>query len=153
MLHRILDTNNELSTTILRIALGGVMFPHGMQKVFGWFGGFGFTGTMHFFTVSLGIPYVLGLMAILAEALGSIGLITGLFTRVCALAIGIDITVAALMVHLPNGFFMNWFGKQAGEGYEYHILVLGMALTLLLTGGGRFSLDSLILKKIESTPC
>ena len=149
MLNRILDTRNELSTTILRIALGVVIFPHGMQKLFGWFGGFGFTGTMHFFTDTMGIPYVFALLAVLAESLGSIGLITGLFTRICAFGVGTTIAVGALMVHLPNGFFMNWFGKQAGEGYEYHILVVGMALTLLLTGGGRWSLDRLILNNSE----
>jgi len=147
MLNTILDTKNELSTTILRIALGLVMFPHGMQKLFGWFGGFGFSGTMHFFTDTMGIPWILALMAVLAESLGSIGLITGLFTRISAFGVGVSIAVGALMVHLPNGFFMNWFGKQAGEGYEYHILVVGMALTLMLTGGGRWSLDRLILSK------
>jgi len=147
MLNTILDTKNEISTTILRVALGLVMFPHGMQKLFGWFGGFGFSGTMHFFTDTMGIPWILALMAVLAESLGSIGLITGLFTRISAFGVGVSIAVGALMVHLPNGFFMNWFGKQAGEGYEYHILVVGMALALMLTGGGRWSLDRLILNK------
>jgi putative oxidoreductase len=150
MLNKILDTKNELSTTILRVALGLVMFPHGMQKLFGLFGGFGFSGTMHFFTDTMGIPWIFALMAVLAESLGSIGLITGLFTRVSAFGVGVTIAVGALMVHLPNGFFMNWFGKQAGEGYEYHILVVGMALTLILTGGGRWSLDRLILNRNEN---
>lgn len=147
MLNRLLDTKDDLSSAILRIALGLVIFPHGMQKLFGWFGGFGFTGTMNFFTDTMGIPYALALMAILAESIGSVGLIIGFFTRFCAFGVGVTIAVGALMVHLPNGFFMNWFGKQAGEGYEYHILVVGMAITLILTGGGRWSLDALILNK------
>ena len=142
-----MKTQDVFSGTVLRLFLGMVMFPHGAQKLLGWFGGHGFTGTMHFFTVTMGIPYVFALLAILAESVGSIGLILGLFTRICAFGIGVTIVVAVLMVHLKNGFFMNWFGTQAGEGYEYHLLVLGMALTLMFTGGGRWSLDSIISRK------
>jgi len=147
MLNTILTTKEDLSGTILRLFLGLVMFPHGAQKLLGWFGGHGFTGTMNFFTDTMGIPYIFALMAVLAESLGSVGLILGFFTRVCAFGIGVTIGVAALMVHVQNGFFMNWFGTQAGEGYEYHLLVVGMALALLVTGGGRWSLDALIAKK------
>lgn len=147
MLNTILRTKEDFSSTILRLTLGLVMLPHGMQKLFGWFGGHGFSGTLHFFTDTMGIPYVFALLAILAESIGAVGLITGLFTRVSAFGIGVTIGVGALMVHLPNGFFMNWFGNQAGEGFEYHILVVGMAITLILTGGGRWSLDSFIMNK------
>jgi len=123
------------------------MLPHGLQKVFGLFGGYGFSGTMHFFTETMGIPYVFALLAILAESLGAVGLITGFLTRISAFGVGVTIAVGAVMVHIPNGFFMNWFGNQAGEGFEYHILVVGMALTLILAGGGRWSVDSLLLNK------
>ncbi|MDK9709125.1 MAG: DoxX family protein [Desulforhopalus sp.] len=150
MLTRFLDTRDELSSTILRITLGLVILPHGLQKVFGLFGGHGFAGTLHFFTENMGIPYIFALMAVLAESLGAVGLITGLFTRLCAFGVGVTIGVAALMVHIPNGFFMNWFGKQAGEGFEYHILVVGMALTLMFTGGGRWSFDALIVGNDKS---
>jgi len=147
MLTKIFSTRDDFSSTILRLTLGVVMLPHGMQKLFGWFGGYGFNGTMHFFTDTMGIPYVFALLAVLAESLGALGLITGLFTRISAFGVGVTIAVGALMVHIPNGFFMNWFGKQSGEGFEYHILVVGMAMTLILTGGGRWSLDSLLSKK------
>lgn len=143
----ILKTQDVLSSTLIRLFLGLVMFPHGAQKLLGWFGGYGFTGTTHFFTHTMGIPYVFAVLAILAESVGSVGLILGLFTRICAFGVGVTIVVAALMVHSKIGFFMNWFGTQAGEGYEYHLLVSGMALTLMLTGGGRWSLDSMISQK------
>jgi len=147
MLYRLLATKNEYSTTVLRVALGVVMLPHGAQKLLGWFGGQGFTGTMHHFTENMGVPYLFALLAVLAESLGALGLIAGLFTRVAALGIGATIGVAALMVHVKHGFFMNWFGKQSGEGFEYHLLVVAMALVLAITGGGRWSLDGLIAKE------
>lgn len=147
MLQKILKTRDDYSITVLRIALGLVMLPHGAQKLLGLFGGYGFSGTMHFFTVTMGIPYIFALMAILAESIGTVGIIAGFFTRVCAFGIGTTMVVAVLMVHIKNGFFMNWFGTQAGEGFEYHILAVGMALTLIIAGGGRYSIDSLITTK------
>ena len=124
MLNKLLVTKDDFSTTILRIVLGLVIFPHGAQKLLGWFGGYGFSGTMHHFTGTMGIPYILALLAILAESFGAVGLIVGLGTRIAALGIAITIGVAALMGHVQHGFFMNWFGKQAGEGFEYHLLVV-----------------------------
>jgi len=147
MLNRLLATRDDYSSTVLRVALGLVMLPHGAQKMLGLFGGYGFAGTMHFFTDTMGIPYIFALMAILAESIGSIGLIAGFFTRICAFGVGVTIAVAAIMVHLKNGFFMNWFGTQVGEGYEYHLLAIGMALTLVIAGGGSWSFDSIISKK------
>ncbi|MGD9949751.1 MAG: DoxX family protein [Desulfobulbus sp.] len=147
MLRKIFTTRNDFFLTVLRVALGLVVLPHGAQKVLGLFGGFGFTGTMHFFTESMGIPYILGLMAVLTESLGSIGLITGFLTRISAFGIGTTMVVAALMVHVQNGFFMNWFGTQAGEGFEYHILAVGMALSLMIAGGGRWSVDAMLMKR------
>jgi putative oxidoreductase len=123
------------------------MFPHGAQKLLGSFGGYGFTGTMHHFTETMGIPYLFALLAILAESFGALGLIVGLGTRIAAFGVGATIGVAALMKHGQYGFFMNWFGTQAGEGFEYHLLVVGMALALVVSGGGQWSLDRLLSKK------
>jgi len=144
MLGRLLASEDTVSLTVLRIFLGLVIFPHGAQKVFGWFGGHGFSGTMDMFTNVMGIPYIFALAAILAEFFGPLLLAAGLLTRLAALVVGTDIAVAAMLVHLPHGFFMNWGGKQAGEGFEYHILVVGMSLALVIAGGGKWSLDRLI---------
>ena len=141
---RLLASEDTVSLTVLRIFLGLVIFPHGAQKVFGWFGGHGFSGTMDMFTNVMGIPYIFALAAILAEFFGPLLLAAGLLTRLAALVVGTDIAVAAMLVHLPHGFFMNWGGKQAGEGFEYHILVVGMSLALVIAGGGKWSLDRLI---------
>ncbi len=147
MLKKILRTENDTSALILRVVLGIVFLPHGLQKVFGLFGGNGFTGTMGFFTGTLGIPTFFAFMAIAAEFLGSLGLIAGLITRIAALGICVMITVAALMLHVQNGFFMNWFGNQKGEGFEYHILVAAMAAALVIKGGGKWSLDRVFVKQ------
>lgn len=147
MMRIYMQTNDDLSGPILRLALGVVMFPHGAQKVLGWFGGQGFSATMEHFTGTLGIPWSLGLLAILAEFLGAVSLVFGLFTRLCALGIGTVMVVGVWKVHFAHGFFMNWFGKQSGEGYEYHILAAGIALALVIRGGGRWSLDGMMTAK------
>jgi putative oxidoreductase len=147
MLKKIVQTNDDTSALILRVLLGVVFLPHGLQKVFGMFGGYGFTGTMGFFTGTLGIPALFAFLAIAAEFLGSLGLITGLFTRIAALGIGVMISVAALMLHVQNGFFMNWFGNQKGEGFEYHILVAAIAAALVIKGGGKWSLDRMLVRQ------
>jgi len=139
-LKKIMRTNWDASLLILRVVLGIVFFPHGAQKMLGWWGGGGFEGTMGYFT-GQGVPYVLALLAILAEFLGSLGLIVGLLTRVAAFGITCVMVVAIFMVHLPNGFFMNWSGKQAGEGFEYHLLVLAITVVLMWRGAGAYSVD------------
>lgn len=146
MLRQLFATSTHPTPTILRISLGLVILPHGAQKVLGWFGGHGFTGTMHYFTQNLEIPFIFALLAIAAESLGALGLIVGLGTRIAALGVGVTIGVAALMSHVQHGFFMNWFGNQAGEGIEYHLLVVGMALALVISGGGKWSLDALLAR-------
>jgi putative oxidoreductase len=132
---------------VLRVMLGLVFFPHGAQKVFGWFGGFGFSGTMETFTEKMGIPALFAFLAILAESLGSVALISGFLTRIAAFGIACNMVVAVFMVHLKNGFFMNWFDKQQGEGFEYHILVVAITIALMIKGGGRWSLDGLFSDK------
>ena len=139
-------TDNTLSTLLLRVTLGAVFFPHGAQKVLGWFGGYGFTGTMGFFTGQMHVPAFFAFLAIMAEFAGAIALILGLFTRVAAFGIAANMVVAIAMVHVGNGFFMNWTGKQPGEGIEYHLLVIGLALALIIRGGGMLSMDRAISK-------
>lgn len=147
MIKKLFQTDNNIAMFVLRMLLGIVFFPHGAQKVFGWFGGMGFNGTMVSFTEKLGIPAFLAFLAILAESLGPMALIMGALTRIAAFGIACNMVVAVFMLHLKNGFFMNWFGKQQGEGFEYHILVVAITIALMIRGGGRWSLDGLIAKK------
>jgi putative oxidoreductase len=145
MAHWLLSTDGLAVPLVLRLTLAVVMFPHGAQKLLGWFGGHGFSRTMADFTKS-GIPAPLAFLAIMAEFLGPIGLALGLLTRVAALGIGVVMLVGALTVHGKHGFFMNWYGTQPGEGYEYHLLALGIALALVIGGGGAWSVDALIAR-------
>ena len=124
------------SHDILRLVLGVVFFAHGAQKMLGWFGGYGFHGTMGFFG-HLGMPASVAFLVICTEFFGGLGLIVGLLTRIAALGIGVEMIGAIFMVHLPNGFFMNWAGNQKGEGFEYHLLAIAIAATLLLRGSGK----------------
>ena len=113
----------------------------------GWFGGYGFSGTMGFFTGQMGIPAVFAFLAILAEFAGSLGLISGLLTRIAAFGIAANMLVAILTAHLGNSFFMNWYGNQKGEGFEYHLLALGIAIAVMIRGAGAASVDSRILNR------
>lgn len=137
---RLLTTSNDVSLTILRLVLGVVFFAHGAQKMLGWFGGFGFHGTMGFLTHA-GVPAPIAFLVICIEFFGGLGLIVGLLTRIAALGVGVDMIGAIFMVHLPNGFFMNWTGSQKGEGFEFHLLAIAVAAALLLRGAGKFSID------------
>lgn len=141
-------TNSSFGPLIARLALGFVMFPHGAQKVLGWFGGHGFAGTMQFFTGTMHIPALFAFLAIAAEFAGALGLIVGLLSRVAAFGIASVMAVAILTVHAGNGFFMNWAGNQKGEGFEYHLLAIGLALVVLIQGAGKASLDGLIATRI-----
>ncbi|SPF50196.1 conserved membrane hypothetical protein [Syntrophobacter sp. SbD1] len=140
-------TDDTWQNLIVRVSLGAVMFPHGAMKLLGWFGGSGVSGTVAAFSQNFHIPPFLTLLVIAAESLGALGLIAGFATRLCAFGIFCDMLGAIYLVHWPNGFFMNWFGKQHGEGFEYHLLVIGMSLALMVAGGGRFSVDSAICPK------
>lgn len=124
------------------------MFPHGAQKVLGWFGGYGFSATMQFFTGTMHIPAALAFLAIMAEFAGALGLIFGFLSRIAAFGIAMNMAVAIVMVHGANGLFMNWMGTQKGEGFEYHILALGLALVIIIKGAGTISLDRLLAKRI-----
>ena len=143
------QTNDNFSYWVPRVILGCVFLPHGAQKLFGWFGGFGFTNTMTYFTQTAGLPWIIAFLIVMGESLGSLGLILGFFTRLSALGLICIMVGAIITVHIPNGFFMNWFGKQAGEGFEYHLLVIGMSIPLLVSGGGKYSVDMLIHKNFQ----
>jgi putative oxidoreductase len=142
------ETDERWAGLILRLTLGIVMFPHGAQKMLGWFGGFGFGGTMGYFTEKLGLPWIIAFLVVVAEFFGSLGLIAGFLTRLNAASLIVIMLGAITMAHLPHGFFMNWFGQQQGEGYEFHLLVIGIAAALLFTGAGRWSVDREIAKRI-----
>jgi len=149
-LQLLIKTNASFAPLIARITLGLVMFPHGAQKALGWFGGYGFGGTMNFFTQQMHIPAPLAFLAIAAEFAGSIGLILGCFSRIAAFGIATNMVVAILTVHAANGFFMNWFGAQKGEGFEYHLLAIGLALVVIVYGAGKASLDGVLGKRLEN---
>jgi putative oxidoreductase len=148
-MQRFLKTDDSLTATIQRVLVAAVMFPHGAQKLFGWFGGYGFDGTLGFFS-SLHIPTLLGVLVILGESLGAIALALGLATRLTAFGISAAMLGAMLTVQLPNGFFMNWFGNQPGEGIEFGLLMLGLSVPLIVRGGGRYALDSLLLEQLNA---
>jgi putative oxidoreductase len=144
MFHRLFHTADDHTLTLLRAGLGVVFFAHGAQKMLGWFGGNGYAGTVSYFTHGLGIPEIFAVLAILAEFLGGIGLILGLLSRIAAFGIAVNMFVGLFLVHLQNGFFMNWMGTKQGEGFEFHILALCMLFTVMARGSGAWSLDRLI---------
>jgi len=141
-------TENNPALLFVRLALGIVVLPHGMQKLFGIWGGPGVAGTIDAFMKAFGFSPAITLLVIATEFLGAAGLITGFLTRLGAFGIGTSMTVCALINHIQNGFFMNWFGTQKGEGIEYHVLILGMALALVWKGGGALSIDRYIARKV-----
>jgi putative oxidoreductase len=144
----IFKTDDSWASLVLRVMLGVVMFAHGAQKLLGWFGGNGFSGTMGFFTNVMQLPWLIAFLVIMGESLGSLALIAGLLTRFTAASFMIIMLGAITTTHWPQGFFMNWFGKQQGEGFEFHLLVIGMSAALLIAGGGKWSVDGLIARWI-----
>ena len=148
MLQKFFATEDDVGALIARLALGIMIFPHGAQKLLGWWGGGGFSGTMEFFS-SQGMPSVLAFLLIIGEFFGGLGLIYGFIGRFCAASIGMIMLGAVGMVHFQNGFFMNW-SKVAdqGEGFEFHILAIGLALIVVIKGSGKWSADAYIAGKI-----
>lgn len=140
-MRKLLATPNDPVLTLPRLVLGVVYFAHGSQKALGWFGGYGFTGTMGFFTHMMHIPALFAFLAIMAEFLGGLGLIVGLLGRVAAFGITCNMLVAIFMVHARNGFFMNWTGQQKGEGIEFHLLAIALCIMIMVRGSGAFSID------------
>jgi putative oxidoreductase len=146
MFRKLMNTTDDFAVTILRLFLGVVFFAHGAQKALGWFGGYGFSATMGFFTHQMGIPAPLAVLAIAAEFLGGIGLLVGFLGRVAAFGIACNMMVAVVMVHRHFGLFANWSGQQKGEGIEYHILAIAIALAIMIKGSGAFSVDRALSK-------
>lgn len=140
-MEKLIATDDSWSSLVLRLGLAVVMFPHGAQKLLGWFGGGGFEKTVAAFTTNMHIPMVLALLVIAAEFLGSLGLLVGCLARVAAFGIACVMLGAIAMVHWPNGFFMNWTGNQSGEGFEFHILAIAIAVAIMIRGAGRWSID------------
>ncbi len=150
-MNKIIATNsNNWYALIARLALGVTIFPHGAQKLLGWFGGYGFTGTMGFLTTQAHLPYIFALLVILIEFFGSLFLIFGFLTRVAAVGFIAQFLGVVLTIHASNGFFMNWNMQPGkGEGWEYFILLFGLSLIALIAGGGKANVDSSIAKKVE----
>jgi putative oxidoreductase len=151
MIRKFIATDNNAATTVLRLVLGVVFFVHGAQKMLGWFGGYGFAGTMGFFTGVMHIPALFAFLAIAAEFFGGLGLIFGFLTRIAAFGIFSTMVVAVAMVHRQFGFFMNWAGTQKGEGYEYHLLVLAITAFLMIRGAGAASIDRMLSSPAKDT--
>jgi putative oxidoreductase len=156
MFKKLVSTVDDRTLTFTRLVLGVVFFAHGAQKMLGWFGGYGFHATMAFFRHG-GMPAPLAFLVICTEFFGGLGLIVGLLTRIAALGITGLMLGAMSMVHIHNGFFMNWMGNQKGEGIEYHLLAIAISAALLVRGAGAFSLDrslsgSLVPEKAEAPP-
>ena len=148
MLSRLIRTTRDPVLTIARLALGIMIFAHGAQKLLGWFGGYGFEGTVGWMTSQLGIPALLATVVIATEFFGGLGLIAGLGSRLAAFGVATTMLVATLMVHASNGFFMNWSGAQQGEGFEFHLLAVGLALVVMIRGAGALSLDGLVARRL-----
>jgi putative oxidoreductase len=146
MLKKVLATNSDWTLTVLRLAAGIMILPHGLQKTFGWFDGAGFSGQMAGFTQFMHIPAPFAFLAIMAEFLGGIGLILGLLTRVAAFGVACNMIMAVYFLHWQVGFFMNWGGKLKGEGFEFHMLAVAILIVLIAKGGGPASVDRAIAK-------
>lgn len=149
MLERFLTTDHSKTAFAQRVLLGAVMLPHGAQKLLGSLGGYGFAGTMGYFTGTLHLPWLLAFLVILSESLGSLLLVIGLGTRLAAFGVVATMIGAVLTTHLQVGFFMNWFGAQTGEGFEYHLLALALAVPLVVRGGGAWALDRQLLASAQ----
>ena len=147
-MRELFKTDESWTGLVLRVALGGVMLPHGAQKLLGWFGGPGFSQAMNMFTAQMHLPAGLAYLVIIVESFGAVGLLLGFFTRVAAFGILCDMVGAIALVHWPNGFFMNWSGKQAGEGFEYHLLAIAISLAVMFKGSGRWSVDRALAKRL-----
>jgi putative oxidoreductase len=149
MIGRLLQTEESYAPALLRVALAIVIFPHGVQKLLGWFGGPGIDGTMQMFA-ALGVPAAIAVLVIVSDFFGSLALALGLLGRVAAFGTTTVMLGAMVLVHGPNGFFLNWNGDQAGEGIQFHLLVVAVAAVLMLKGSGAWSIDRLLLRRSAS---
>ena len=147
----IFETEDHINGLIYRLTLGIVILPHGCQFLLGWFGGFGFNASINYFTHNVGLPWFIGFLVIMLQSLGALLILLGLGGRIMALStVGLFIGMI-LTNHLQHGFFMNWLGDKNGEGYEFHLLVIGLAIALLFKGSGKFSFDYWLTKNNITT--
>jgi putative oxidoreductase len=146
----LLATDNSYNWLILRVALGVVILAHGVQKTFGWFNGFGWEQSMNYFTGHVGLPSVIAALVMLIESLGAFLLIIGFAGRINAFLLGVVMIGAFFVDHRHNGFFMNWFGNQRGEGFEFDLLIWAIAAVLTVNGSGRFSVDRALARGYDN---
>jgi len=147
MWRKLFPTSNDYTLTVARVVLAMIFFAHGSQKMFGFFGGRGIQGTIDIFQSTMGLPPPLTVLVMCTEVFGALGLVLGLLSRVAALGVGVIMIVAPFANHLYPNFFMNWTGRQMGEGYEYHLLAIALILGILVRGGGAWSLDGIIARR------
>jgi putative oxidoreductase len=145
-----LATRGSLSATVARVVLGGVLLPHGAQHLFGAFGGYGYAGTRGWMVSTLGVPGPVAGLAIVMEVVAPLLLVLGAGGRFVGAWLAAFMAVAA-STHFGQGFFMNWFQKQSGEGFEYHILAIALAVVVVVEGSGAFSLDRLVAAAAKQT--
>ena len=146
---KLLATNsNNWTALFARVALGITIFPHGAQKLLGWFGGYGYTGSIGFLTTQAHLPWILAFLVIIIESIGALALVFGFATRIAAFGLLANFVGILFTTHLNNGFFMNWYAQAGkGEGIEYFILVFGLAIVSLIAGGGKASIDAALTGK------
>jgi putative oxidoreductase len=151
MIESLMDTHAGWVLAIARIVLGIIFFGHGAKKMLGWYGGPGLSGSMRTFTEHLHLPSILAFLVIAGEFFSGVGLIVGLFSRIAALVIALTMVGAIATVHFRFGLFLNWFGSQEGQGIEYHLLAIALALVVVVKGGGAVSLDRIVYKHISGS--
>jgi len=147
MKNTIFKTNNDLTGLVTRLSIGIILLFHGSQKMLGLFGGYGFKGTMSYFTGTLHLPWIIGFLVIIIEFIGSLSLVAGFASRIWSGAVIILFSGIIYTSHLQHGFFMNWFGDQKGEGFEFHLLVIGLAVATLINGSGKYSVDARLISQ------
>jgi len=146
MKNKIFNTTNDWTGLVTRLSIGLILFPHGAQQMLGIFGGYGFTGTMIFLTNTMHLPWLIAFLVINIEFFGAISLVTGFASRLWSIAIVVIFTGTIFTAHIGNGFFMNWYGTQKGEGFEYALLVIGLSIATLINGSGKYSIDNIIFE-------
>jgi putative oxidoreductase len=141
-------TDRDSAAAIARVALGAILFPHGAQHALGWFGGYGFSGTLGWMTGTLGFPAPLAALGIVTELVAPVLMVLGLGGRLTAAALMVHMAFAS-SPHWSTGFFMNWFGTHAAgvEGFEYHLLAVALAAVVVVKGMGSLSFDRALFRR------
>ena len=143
LITRLLSTNAGWAALALRIPVGIIFAAHGAQKLFGWFGGYGLEGTGQWMaSIGLTPGYLMALLAGSGEFFGGLALIIGLLVRPAAAVLAIAMLVAIFSVHIGNGLFMS------NNGYEFGLALLAVAVSLMLSGAGRASIDAVLSRSV-----